>query len=583
MTSDQKPLIIKDFQKAMADGPHLGHALMRNIDVAEYPGAMKVQKQFTQYIISSVQQTFTVDHTTGICTVTGGNSLLTASEIARGVTYASCAVSFTQSGGALPTGLSAGTVYYLIFLSNSTFKIASTFANAQSSTAITMSDNGSGTLTVVPVPIGNVKFITKDYASGFRYGLDSNGRVWVTTSDGLVSFYLLVNAALDTGTGVLTNASGNGLATFQVSDGSKTYLFVCRDHLMDVVEVTAAAQVEAPSWSNAWQTLNTPAAGNPVHEMLVGEDNITYFTDGRYVGSIVENAGSVFSPSSSGTYTFNNQALTTPQTEVLICLSEIGVNLLAGGKMFNKIYPWDRSSPSFTLTLKVPEVGVYKMKNLGNIVYILAGTKGNVYTTQGTYVKFFKKIPEYVSQNSNGLAIPVTWGGISASSGQLLFGAALQQSANYGVFRLYPDGRLVIDNQPEEGAQQVYSIFAIDDLTYLIGYAGGISAINDQSLKTSYAAVYQSALYRVAEHTKKAAYSQIECQLGTPATSGNVRLRYRRDKVSSFVDFVPAVTFAADSVSTVFNADVGVTDIENIQVQAEFDGAMEPIELRLFP
>ena len=584
MTDDQKPLIIKDFHKAMADGPHLGHALMRNIDVAEYPGAMKVQKQFTQYILSCVQLTFTVDHTTGICTTAGGASLLTASEIARGVTYNGAAVSFTQSGGALPTGLSAGTVYFLIYLSNSTFKIATTVANAQSATALTMSDNGSGTLTVVPVPIGNVKFLTRDYKSNFYFGLDSNGRTWMTTTIGTAptSFYLMCNAALDSGTGNLTNASGNGMSLFQVSDASKTYLFVARDHLLDVAEVTTSSNTEAPSWSNAWQTLNTIAAGNPPHEMLLGEDNITYFVDGRYVGSIVEVAGSVFLPSSSVTYVFNNQALTCPQNESLQCLSEIGTTLLAGGGTYNKIYPWDRVSPSFSITLKVPEVGVYKMKNLGNIVYILAGSKGNVYTTQGTYVKFFKKIPEYVSNGANNIASPVTWGGIGASAGQLLFGAALQISANSGVFRLYTDGRLVIDNQPEEGAQQVYSVFALDDLTYLIGYAGGISGLNG-SIKTGYAAVYQSALYKVGDHTKKAAYSQVEVQLATPATSGNIRIRFRRDKISAFGDFTPVVQFTADSTTTAFSMDVGVTDIENIEIQAEFDGQMEPVEIRLYP
>ena len=36
-----EPLIINNFNEGVADSPHQGHALMRNLNIFEYPGAMK--------------------------------------------------------------------------------------------------------------------------------------------------------------------------------------------------------------------------------------------------------------------------------------------------------------------------------------------------------------------------------------------------------------------------------------------------------------------------------------------------------------------------------------------------------------
>lgn len=82
-------------------------------------------------------QTFTADFTTGILTIT------TATQMSTGTP-----VVVSNSGGALPTGLNAGQVYYSIFVTATTIKLASTIANAYAGTAVSFSDNGSGTNTV---------------------------------------------------------------------------------------------------------------------------------------------------------------------------------------------------------------------------------------------------------------------------------------------------------------------------------------------------------------------------------------------------------------------------------------------------
>jgi len=57
-------------------------------------------------------------------------------------------VRFTNSGGALPTGLSAGTDYYLVRVSATTARVATSLANAIAGTVVAFTDAGTGTHTM---------------------------------------------------------------------------------------------------------------------------------------------------------------------------------------------------------------------------------------------------------------------------------------------------------------------------------------------------------------------------------------------------------------------------------------------------
>lgn len=569
MTDAQHPLIIKDFQNAVADSPNLGHALMRNIDIEAFPGAMKVKARMLSQWISAVGQTFTANAGTDICTAPG--DIRTQAEIDAQTAFLGAAVTFTTSG-TLPAGLSLNTTYFLILVSNNTFKVATTYANAIAGTAIDITDAGTGTHTIVPVALGTVMHIIKSIKVGYYFAIDSNGRVWSTR--GGASWFLLNG-------NTLTAAVGNGLVSFIVSDASKEWLFVYRSAVIDLLEISNDTTLNAVSWTTAWKSMNSGAGSQNPHHSIVGQDNIIYFTDDRWVGSIIENAGSVFDPTSSGTYTYNNQALDMPQGEVNNWLDELGTNLLIAGRSYNKIYPWDRISDSFSLPLLVPEKGIYRIKNMGGQVYILAGTKGNIYYSQGTYVKLFKQVPGYLTNNGGSVTGDIAdWGGIAICNGTLIFGMTSLVSGNSGVYKLYPDGRILQDNVPYGGSQQVSAIFAEDDF-YKIGYAGGID--NTDSVRYAqgtFAAVYQSAQYRVSDKTTKGAYHELQVQIAKPATSGQIRVSYRRDDSSSFTVLD---TYIADSASTSFATEIGLTDLEDIQIQVEFDANIELLEVGLYP
>jgi microcystin-dependent protein len=61
---------------------------------------------------------------------------------------------YLTTTGALPTGLAANTLYWVIKVDSSTFKLASTYAYAIASTAISLSGTQSGTHTVVDCQYG---------------------------------------------------------------------------------------------------------------------------------------------------------------------------------------------------------------------------------------------------------------------------------------------------------------------------------------------------------------------------------------------------------------------------------------------
>lgn len=67
-------------------------------------------------------------------------------------------VQVSNSGGALPTGLSAATDYFVIRLTANTFKLATSLVNANAGTAIDISDAGTGTQTATPTALAGANY-----------------------------------------------------------------------------------------------------------------------------------------------------------------------------------------------------------------------------------------------------------------------------------------------------------------------------------------------------------------------------------------------------------------------------------------
>lgn len=90
---------------------------------------------------------------TGSRTLINSNTFTASSSSGLLLTYTNdfntfTKVRFTNSGGALPTGLSVDTDYYLVRVSSTTARVATSLANAIAGTVISYTDAGSGTHTL---------------------------------------------------------------------------------------------------------------------------------------------------------------------------------------------------------------------------------------------------------------------------------------------------------------------------------------------------------------------------------------------------------------------------------------------------
>jgi hypothetical protein len=90
---------------------------------------------------------------TGSRTLINANTFTASSSSGLLLTYTNdfntlTKVRFTNSGGALPTGLTAGVDYYLVRVSATTARVATTLANAIAGTVIAFTDAGTGTHTL---------------------------------------------------------------------------------------------------------------------------------------------------------------------------------------------------------------------------------------------------------------------------------------------------------------------------------------------------------------------------------------------------------------------------------------------------
>jgi len=550
------PLIINEWNDAMGDSPNVGLGLVQNASIDAVPGT--VQPNYMPALNSfptNHSQTFTWN-VSGTCDLTSPDTVLQTDGVA--VTFS------TAGGGTLDSNITAGTIYFLYKFASGRVIIADTLGHALSHNNLSLAGNGSGTCTVTTVDIGTVN----SYAQGndangtnVAYFGDSNGRVWY--SEGTTGTYLLNG-------NTITNGDGQGLCLFPVSDGSAIYLFVFRNATIDVCDVSTQSKRRDPvgnsCWTTAWESLNSGAGSNAVHQALLGYDNIVYACDSRYIVSIQEVPGQVFAPGSSGTYSYNSKALTLPANDIAQCLEQLGQDLLVGGGYTNLIYPWDRISPSFDLPLLSPEVGIYGMKNIGNKVYILAGLRGIVYSTTGYLVTQVRKLPEHLFQSTSGGSNLITWGGVAAKNGAFMFGVSGLNGAA-GIFLIYPDGRLIWENTPSQGQLLPRVLGNQSGEFYFSGYAGGVDLVSTNRYDTLGNSLVQSRLYNVGTRFEKTTYSILECQLDQPGGSGGqIRISYRTGVTGSFTTLA---TYTLDGTTTSFDSDVGLIDIENIQIQVE--------------
>jgi hypothetical protein len=257
---------------------------MRNVDIITVPGeasvAMSTQTMQSQGVITGV--TFTVDPVTDIFTYNGVVPL-----------EVNTAITVSNSGGALPTGMSTNTAYYIKTIPTSTtFTVSAVSAGG---TTLNITGAGSGTNSFNTIQIGTPKYFASylwPYFDAFEYFYflqDSNGRVWVLDSANLSNSgkWVYMNSYSSSNQSIPDTA--NGLIAY------RNYLFVFTGGSINVINIlnaypnspSLAYLTTIGSWNFGWQITLTSYYSTISHQAIVSQnDSSIYFCNGQNVGTI---------------------------------------------------------------------------------------------------------------------------------------------------------------------------------------------------------------------------------------------------------------------------------------------------------
>lgn len=391
--------------KGIGPSSVLGIKQVQNMDIFNIDGVARANFELFSTFPPSVTTTFTANAGTDILTVASSFkwTLFTSTQNAttRAVTV--------SSTGSLPTGLNASTPYFIIEVTATTIKLATTFANANAGIAIDITTNGAGTLTIASINPGRFNHIDSLKATGAQdvFAQDSNARVW--RYDAAYGWVLIPG-------NTLTSGAGEGLKVW------KNYVFAFRSGAVDLYGPLTGV----PAWTNSWGG-GTGLNGNlsrTDHTCFISQNGRLYFANRSagsiipYIGSLQESVGSTFDPASGVTYTWNSTALDLPDHEFVTDIEELNGKLQIATTS-NKIYPWDKISDSFDSPVITSEPNVQCLRVLNNALYYGCGFRGNIYRTYGTtseiVVDFSDDLSNYPQTTAQCLDLEIYQGNILAA------------------------------------------------------------------------------------------------------------------------------------------------------------------------
>lgn len=447
-------------------------------------------------------------------------------------------VTFTSTG-TLPAPLVVGTTYYVTSVAGNIYQVSLTTGGGN----ITFTSAGTGVISVTDIlgllPIGN---ITNFSFFGLTPGNSTLTIAQYTSPTGAT---VVSNWLSPTGQYAIIDPTGNIIL------GNFTYK-------------SATVTLVAPLSSNlvlgnySVQILNTLTSNYRAYVSKL--DGNLYFANGRYLGAIVSfNSNTTFNPGSPSTYTVDFGITVVPQPQDSITdMVDLNSNMVISGNF--DIYSWDYLSANVQTSNPVGEQ-IVRMINLLNNIYILAGTKGNVYVSNGFSAQVFYKIPDYVSSSID----PVwNYGDLMVHRAKLFFQAMATTSSGTnvlaGVFSIIASPSTIGENAtgfvmesqnsygltPSAGAKPTGVLIDNEAFStgldmYYSGWSNGASAggidFNDGTGWSNFEPVIESDLIPVGDLVgdQKHTFGNIEFKLDRPMLSGDqIRLSWRPSLTDSY-------------------------------------------------
>jgi len=417
-------IVIDGFQGGIAPSPYDGIADIRNIDITNVDGEASVNFAMGDVTAPVVANAiaFTAQNSGDTITISSTTGWYKGMAI----------VLNTNSAG----GLSTGIVYYVMNIVGNTFQLSL----APIGSAVAISGDGSGTLTTYQygyqrgtggsgarAPVAY--FIDRaGQLAGVNatYLVDGSNYAWAILAEdlsGISANYLVF----------LGNIGGIGAATTNQAGIAiwNDYLLLYGGTTVDVADLDALFITGGPAaeWSYSWQTaVGIVSVNNRVNMLVSQDDGNLYWTSTDGLGSIIEQPGMTFDPSTAGTYSFADDALIlgSGNTDRATCIAELGNNLIVGGRS-SFVYVWNKVDPGVSGLLNMPDVFTTNIVATSNNAYVFAGVRGNIFVTNGSGIDEYTKFPDYLT----GIVRPyIQWFDASFNRDELYFSLVAYDNGN---------------------------------------------------------------------------------------------------------------------------------------------------------
>lgn len=620
----EEDLVIDGFEKGIADSPYLGIANIRNLNIKYYPGVAYANYKRLPATLSYGTFTFTTTLSIGAVfgTLTGAWSFPTGNYtvvFSSGetrlalFTNGSTTVGWAGAGALTQSATATITVNNAVMNAPEFSCIGDTGikyiidGGGQIWKQASLNSSTFNLLGVSPTTGANGSGIAfwQGYLVVFRANFidfcgDGTGDGGVTSSNWNTSSQ---NTPLGNITNMVFSAAVNPtdttatIATYTDAGGSsrssKWFGFSGTYQLV----LSSNEKINATFTNNsATVSFNTPAqiggtaTGNHVnvltgvkHMSLVSRnDGYLYFCNGNIVSALQvpikwAQTGGQFNVGIIPSFNFLFDALSFPATETANWLEELAGNLVIAGN-FN-LYQWDRLATSYQAPVPIPEQ-MFKVINTLNNLYIFAGYKGNIYLSNGYSISPFKKLPDYIANNTavsvNDNTAPIDpqwqWGGIMSHRLRLYFQALAFDSATgnqlmAGIFSIglvggngltqEVPGNLVMENQNSFGLVSSTtaaggllidnSILASQYDSYYSAWSNGIGGLggidyNDTTLYSNNEMIIETDLIPIGTFLQTTTHASMEFKMDEPMKSGDSITLYGRQHLSDTYQLIGTTT-----------------------------------------
>lgn len=519
---DTGDIVISGWEQGIAASPHKGLGDLKCLNIATMPGEVSINYARVQQSQQPITGGTISGGGSGFVVYTGSPSLLQGTWI-------------TVSGSTI-SGLSNGSYFVLLNASSTNIQLSTTFKGSQI-TGLGSSGTATFTTTNMGKPIGYAYSSDEAYPNYQYFVLDSTGLVW-TNNSGSSEWALLQTTPISGATGIFC---------------FEEYVFVAADNLY------YKNMGSATLLATAWGTFKTINGGFP-HPSVLTPSGLLILGDGSQLDTLMQNAGSNFDPTNATTYTWAPAAVLLPPTDIANTIALIGngsaatggtggaTNVLVGG-LQNIIYPWAPGTSFFQPVIFVSENYIQQMVTVNNLVYVFAGSKGNVYITNGSSLTSVISLPDYVANSTGADQDPYfIWGGAMYLRGRIWFSVQAPNSGGIWSFiptiNFYPQQdtgmSLRLEHQSSYGtynglatilfAPQKSTDQQAEGVQYWAGWDDGTSGVSSNPYGidfsstlpyTNGAAIIESDLIPTGTMLKTQTFSQIEYKLSAPLSSVN--------------------------------------------------------------